>query len=119
MRILHITDIHAGWSQDEAKEQAWWDRVCEAIVTELKKAPVDMVAATGDFCKMGSRWEFSRALTYLNQLKERTGLKASQFSSARATMMQTPRIRVPPLPIMRNSRDSFMGKAGSQSREPW
>lgn len=79
MRILHITDIHAGWNQDEVQEQAWWDEICKAIVAEQKEYPVDFVAATGDFCKRGSEWEFARALRYLSQLKEMMNLKASQF----------------------------------------
>ncbi len=79
MRILHITDIHAGWEKDEHKEQEWWNHICQAIVTAQSETPFDFVAATGDFCKMGSRWEFARAEQYLTQLRFRMGLKAERF----------------------------------------
>ncbi len=79
MRILHITDIHAGWNKDEAQEQAWWDHICQAIAAEQREYPFDFIAATGDFCKMGSQWEFDRALKYLNQLKEMLGFGAERF----------------------------------------
>lgn len=79
MRILHLTDIHAGWNPDECQEQVWWDQICKAILAEQAEYPFDLVAVTGDFCKMGSEWEFERALRYLNQLKEQMGFRADQF----------------------------------------
>lgn len=73
-RILHITDVHAGWTADEQQEQAWWDNICKAIVSVVTEQPVDIVVATGDFCKRGSQWEFARAEMHIRQLMERLGM---------------------------------------------
>ncbi len=79
MRILHITDLHAGGKQGLEREKEVWERLYRevAAVTEGRQK-IDIIAVTGDLVTKGAEEEYRRVENYLQKLMEAVGLEKSQ-----------------------------------------
>lgn len=79
MKILHITDLHAGGKQGLEKEKAAWERLYRevAAVTEGRQK-MDMIAVTGDLVTNGTEGEYRRVEEYIHGLMKVVGLEKKQ-----------------------------------------